>query len=174
MNQLLIATILLTAPFATAGGWFFISIGQPQAHSDPRAHTAAFTVQVYGCSAGAAVVAATAEGLVNGQRKSVPIQLVHLTGERNDIAYSPDRQAILHWPHFTAAVPKVWPENGTWVIRVSASTSWKHENALVVLGPDGVDRRASQTSKFVRDSDLEATLRRLAAGETTQVASAVK
>ena len=174
MKRLLIATILLTAPYSTAGGWFFISIGQPQVHSDPQAHTAAFTVQVYGCSAGAAVVSATAEGLVNGQRKSVPIQLVHLTGQRNDIVYSPDRKAILGWPYFTTAIPKVWPEHGTWVIRVSASTSWMHENAMVVLGPDGVDRSATQTSKFVRDSDLEAALHRMAADENTQRASSAK
>ncbi len=174
MKQLLIATILLTAPFASAGGWFFISIGQPQAHSDPRAHSAAFTVQIYGCSAVAAEVTATAEGLVNGQRKSVPIQLLQLTGQRNDIEFSPDRTTVLTSPHFATAVPKVWPENGTWVIRVSATTSWRQENVLVVLGPDGVNRRATQTLKFVRDSDLEASLRRLAAEETTQLASAVQ
>lgn len=173
MKQLLIATILLTAPYASAGGWFFISIGQPQAHSDPRAHAAAFTVQVSGCSAVAADVVATAEGLVNGHRKSVPIQLVQLTGRRDDVEFSPDRQTVTAWPHFTAAVPKVWPENGTWVIRVSATTSWRQENVLVVLGPDGVNRRDTQYV-YAKDADLEAILRRLAADETTQLASAVK
>ena len=40
MKLLLFATILCMAPYATAGGWFMISIGQPEAHADPKAHTA--------------------------------------------------------------------------------------------------------------------------------------
>ena len=103
----------------------------------------------------------------------MPIQLVQLTGRRDDVEFSPDRQTVTAWPHFTAAVPKVWPENGTWVIRVSATTSWRQENVLVVLGPDGVNRRDTQYV-YAKDADLEAILRRLAADETTQLASAVK
>ena len=74
MKKLFIG-LLFASTYSLAGGWFSLSIGQPGAHPDPQAHTAAFTIQVYGCSARAAEVTATAEGLVDGKRVSVPLQL---------------------------------------------------------------------------------------------------
>jgi len=44
-----------------------MSLGQAGANSDPRAPASAIVVQVYGCSAMAAEVTATAEGVVNGR-----------------------------------------------------------------------------------------------------------
>jgi hypothetical protein len=176
MKQLLIGAILFAAPYANAGGcWFMTSIGQPEAHGDARAHSAAFTVGVYGCSANDTEVIATAEGLVNGVRRSVPIQVVRLNGGRKDAKLDPKTGAIEDWPNYAVAVPKTWPDGGTWMIRVETRTSSKKESALVVLGPDGVNRAATQMRNYnLKDSDVETALRLTASATVTQVASAGK
>jgi hypothetical protein len=84
MKRILVRVILMTIALnatAFAGGRFIISLGQPGAHSDARAHDSAFVVRVYGCSAANAKVTATAEGLVNGERRSIPLEPVRLAVE---------------------------------------------------------------------------------------------
>ena len=161
MKKLFIG-LLFASTYSLAGGWFSLSIGQPGAHPDPQAHTAAFTIQVYGCSARAAEVTATAEGLVDGKRVSVPLQLTYLSGGRSDVEFTPGRQAVSGWPYFTMAVPKSWPTAGTWLIRVVAGTGFLTHSALVAVGPNGVDRGATRTQALVSDADLDAALRRAA------------
>ena len=161
MKKLFIG-LLFASTYALAGGWFTISIGQPSAHSDPKAHTAAFTIQVYGCAANATEVTATAEGLVDGKRVSVPLQLTYLSGGRNDIEFTPGRQAVSGWPSHAMAVSKSWPTTGTWLIRVVAGAGSLTHSALVAVGPDGVDRAATRTQARVSDADVDAALRRAA------------
>src|SRR5262249_42742363 len=103
MKQTLALIVFLTGvpavPFF-AGGWFMLTLGQPHAHSDPRAHSAAFVVQVYGCSATAAVLSATAEGLVNGRRLSIQLHPVRLAGGHDDVLFEGDSQMIRDWPNY--------------------------------------------------------------------------
>src|SRR5882762_4219796 len=101
-----IVLILLTAP-AFSGGWFIITLGQPSAHSDLRAHSA-FVVRVYGCSALAAHVSATAEGLVNGSRQSVPLTPIPVSGGRSSVVFSGDTRFVEEWPSFSVAIPREW------------------------------------------------------------------
>jgi hypothetical protein len=157
-----------------AGGWFIISLGQPGANSDPRAHTSAFVVRVYGCSARTAEITATAEGLVNGRRQSITLQPVRLAGGRETVLFSGDSRMVEDWPSYSAAIPWNWPSEGTWIIRVVASTSWHSESAFVVLGPDGIDRARTRQQETVPVGELEVALRTLDADNARVQAAAIK
>lgn len=152
-----------------AGGWFIISMGQPGAHSDVRAHSAAFVVRVYGCSATQADVTATAEGLLNGQRQSIPLHPFRLAGGRDTVLCKGETQPapswstandcwVEDWPSYSVAIPRQWPSEGTWIIRVVASTTWRSQSALVVLGPHGINRAKTRIEDSFQAGELEAAL----------------
>lgn len=157
-----------------AGGWFIMSLGQPGANSDPRAQASAFVVQVYGCSAMAAEVTATAEGLVNGRRQSITLQPIRLAGGRDAVLFKGDSQMIEDWPSYRAAIPRDWPSDGTWIIRVVASASWHSESAFVVLGPGGIDRARTRQQEAFPPGELEFALRKLDADNARVQTVAIK
>lgn len=73
--RLVLALALGSAITAYAGG-FWISTQNPTTVKDPAAKNAVVLVRVDGCHNPAdAAVTATAEGLVNGQRRSIPLKL---------------------------------------------------------------------------------------------------
>jgi hypothetical protein len=162
-SLLLVATII---PHAFAGGWFIISLGQPSASSDSVGRRAAFTVRVYGCSAKQAQVVARAEGLVDGQRRSIELKPVLLPGRSTQVHLNADSRVVEGPPQFTVAVPKEWPtDGGVWVIRVSAVTPWRQQSALVALSQeDGVNREATLLKDSFSPDEIEGQLRKLAKG----------
>ena len=160
VRLVMIAAILSSTAFA--GSWFVLSLGQPGAHSDARAHDSAFVVRVYGCSAANARVTATAEGLVNGERRSISLQPLRLTGGRDEVLFREGTKMIQDWPGFDMAIPKI-KEPGNWVVRVVADGGWQTHNAVVVLNEQGVDRAKTRIGKTVGPADVESTLRALAA-----------
>jgi hypothetical protein len=111
--------LILAAP-AFAGGQS-ISVSVP---SDPSSG-AALLVNAYNCGAACkAPLTGRAEGIVNGERRTIPLEL------------KPARKLG------TYAVAKQWPSRGSWVLVFS----WKdhgHASALVTLGPDGRIETAS-------------------------------
>jgi hypothetical protein len=162
MKRMLVLAAMLMAFNSTsvfAGGWFIISLGQPHAHSDPRAHAAAFVVQVYGCSAREAELTATAEGLVNGERRSIPLKPIRLAGGRDTVLFQGDSRVVQDWPNYTVAIPKQWSEEGTWIVNVIARTPWRSQSALVALNGEGVDRARSRFQEAFTSEDLEESLR---------------
>ncbi len=151
---------LILAGSAHAGGWFILTLGQPGAHSDPAARAAAFTVRVYGCLARSTAVAATAEGLVNGERRTIRLAPVRLGGGLDDVVFQPGGQFIAEWPHYTVAIPNDLPAEGSWVVKVEVRSDWGSiKSALVVLGPRGVDRARSVEKDQFRESEVLAFLR---------------
>jgi hypothetical protein len=79
---------------------------------------ALFLVQPLGCAmAGGAVMSATAEGLLDGRRQSVPLALVTLPG------------SDVHVVH------RQWPVAGQWVVRLTGRCADQAAGALVALGP---------------------------------------
>lgn len=157
-----------------AGGWFTMSLGQPRANSDPQARNSAVVVLVYGCSARTAEITATAEGLVNGRRQSITLQPVRLAGGRETALFSSDGRMVEDWPSYSAAIPRNWPSEGTWIIRVVASTSWHSESAFVVLGPNGIDRSRTRQQETFPVGELEVALRSLDAENARVQAAAIK
>jgi hypothetical protein len=109
---------LSLASTAVAGG-FQLSIEVPPASTDAELKDAVLLVRTYGCHRPAeAVVTATAEGLVGGERKSVPVKLTPAsTG--------------------SYAITRQWPSEGVWALAITINYSGLTTSALVKLGPGG-------------------------------------
>src|ERR1044071_5439515 len=76
LAYILFASLLIFGSFAAAlAGGFQLAVEAP-ASGDERAKDAALLVRPYGCHTPAdANVTATAEGIVNGRRQSIPLEL---------------------------------------------------------------------------------------------------
>ncbi|HTP35259.1 MAG TPA: hypothetical protein VMJ75_23945 [Candidatus Acidoferrales bacterium] len=125
-----------------AGG-FYLQLGNPEASPEARKLGAVVTVQAAGCHDPAtAKVTATAIGLVNGQRQTVPLEAKALPA-----------------PGMFAVVGQ-WPKEGKWVIELVGTNGEQFTNTLVAAGPNGVDREHARFDmhKFAA-SDVEAMLR---------------
>ena len=126
---------------------FGLQVGPPAA-AIPQAGTAStpkklakdsvFVVRSIGCvdPAGARLVS-TAEGLVNGVRRSVPLQLMPMP--------SPG----VH------AVPRAWPEGGTWIVTLAGTCDGKTAGAIVSMGMRTVYDRTAVTRLAHRPTGAE-------------------
>jgi len=114
------AALLMTLAYSRAAlaGGFQLSVETPASH-DGQLKDAVLLVKTYGCfQATDAGVVATAEGLVNGERKSVTLELKPVsTG--------------------TYAVSRQWPSEGAWVLTFSGKYNGMSCSVLVDLGPGG-------------------------------------
>jgi len=110
--------LLALAPAALAGG-FQLSVEAPNASSGSHVKDAALIVRTFGCHTPAdAAITASAEGLVNGKRQSVKLDL------------APDATGVY-------AIKKQWPSEGAWVVTVSGAYNGMTCSLLVELGPNG-------------------------------------
>ena len=101
-----LVALALAATAAYAGG-FGIDVQAPNP-KDARMKDAVVVFQAYGCHGPGAKVTATAEGIVDGKRKSIPLRMKNLGGD----AFMLTRQ---------------WPKEGRWVLAVTAtSPPWVH------------------------------------------------
>lgn len=105
---------------------------------------------VHGCHPGTLALAGTAEGLVGGARRSIPLDL---TPADTSGVYRVQRQ---------------WPREGVWVLRLTVTEGDGRATALVGVGPSGdiaVIREPGRRGQGyeVSDADVTAMLRRLAA-----------
>lgn len=146
--KLLVLLSVLAAP-AFSGGWFVISLGNPLAHANPAAQEAAFVVRIYGCAAALTKVEATAEGIVDGQRRSVPLTL------------TPVGSALKMngtWGHHDFAVPSPSATDGNWVINVVAFTGWETKSALVPVSAGKLVRTGTRFANAFNDREISAAL----------------
>lgn len=109
--------LIVTCAAATMAGGFELRAEAPQAgtaYSD-----AALIVRAFGChQPSRAKVTGTAEGLVEGERRSVPLTMK-----------SVDKGV---W-----AVEAQWPAEGTWVLAFSGTYRNQFSSVLVEVGADG-------------------------------------
>ncbi|HTS30084.1 MAG TPA: hypothetical protein VMH81_29635 [Bryobacteraceae bacterium] len=135
------AAALVLAGQLIAGG-FFLQLGNPEASSEAREQHAAVTIRAAGCHDPAtAKLTATAIGVVNGQRHSIPLAVTRLSEPG------------------TFALRQQWPPDGRWVIQMTATNGEQFTNLLVAAGPGGVDRmHAKVNMKPFIDGDVEAML----------------
>jgi hypothetical protein len=114
-----VALLVLTpVPAALAGG-FYIVVERPAAGSNPKLKDAVMVARPHGCIDPAmATLSATAEGLVGGQRRSVPVRLTTV---------SPG----------VYAVKRQWPKEGVWLLAFTSTLDRLTCSRLVPLGPKG-------------------------------------
>lgn len=143
---------LLTAGLAppSVAQEFALQVGPPVAGNAQPAKSSLLVVRPGGCADPAsAQITATAEGIVNGARQSVPLKL-----------------AALPTPG-VHAVPKDWPTGGVWIVNLVGRCTGKTAGAIVaVVGPNAEYRREAVThfSQPATPSEIDAVLRALTAG----------
>jgi hypothetical protein len=138
---------LTTAGLALAGyliaGGFWLQVGNPEASPEAQKANAVVTLKVAGCHDPAtAKVTARAVGTVNGERRSIPLELTKLS--------TPGMYAV----------SQQWPKDGKWVIQAEARADDLFTNALIPAYPKGVDHlHAKLDLKPFGPSDIDAMLR---------------
>ena len=132
---------MMTAGYLMAGG-FWLQVGNPEASAEARKINAVATFKAAGCSDPAkAQVTATAVGVVNGQRKSIPVEVTKLS--------EPGMFAIT----------QQWPKEGKWVIQMEARSEGRVTSTLLTAGPQGVDRlHAKSEMRPFAASEVESLL----------------
>src|SRR6185369_10830261 len=104
------AAILALAGQLLAGG-FYLQLGNPEASPEARKHNAVLTVLATGChDPASAQLTATAIGIVNGERKSIPLTV-------NKLA-TPGMFAL----------SQQWPKEGKWVLELVAKNGEQFTN----------------------------------------------
>lgn len=138
---LLFAATMLTTANSFAGG-FWLELGNPSAAKDSRAKNAAVLVRAMGChNPEAATYTGTAEGIVNGERRSVPLKFVQL-----------DQKGL--W-----AVERVWPSEGKWVLHIEATKDQGlTSHALAKVEPQGVKRIGEINMFTLKKGQIESAL----------------
>ena len=120
--------LLAGAPAAFAGG-FQLSVETPNASSAGHLKDAALIVRTFGCHTPAdAGITATAEGLVNGKRQSVKLDL------------EPSATGVY-------AIKKQWASEGSWVVNISGRYNGMTCSLLVELGPNGSVRPGTRLAE---------------------------
>ncbi|SPE42115.1 conserved exported hypothetical protein [Candidatus Sulfopaludibacter sp. SbA3] len=140
-------TLKMLAPLALAGqlfaGGFFLQLGNPEASKEAQKVGAVLTVMATGCHDPAtARLTATAIGMVNGERREIPLKVTPLSGPG------------------IFAIAQQWPREGKWVIQLEGRNGEQFTNTLVGAGPKGVDRtRFKADMKQFTAADVDAMLR---------------
>lgn len=127
---------------------FTFTIGSPVASMDGRSKLAAFVFRTEGCAdAAKAQVDGTAEGLVQGARKSVALKL-----------------AAMSTPGVYAVYP-TWPADGDWVVSLHGTCAGASAGALIPIGPGGFIRASSRFfSHPASAAELDAVFQALSQG----------
>src|SRR5882724_387718 len=123
---------------------FTFTIGSPVASQDFQMKSAAFVFRTEGCIEPAkAQVGASAEGLVNGARKSVALKVVGAAAKPG-----------------VYAVYQTWPAEGEWVVNLKGSCAGANAGAVIPMGPKGFIR---ESAKFfprpANDAEIDASLK---------------
>lgn len=112
------AMLLAIASPALAGG-FQISVETPARSSDPQLKDVVLIARTFGCHQPAdAKLSASAEGFVDGNRRSLPVDLRSI-GEG------------------VYAIRQQWPSEGRWVLTLTGAYNGMISSVLVELGTNG-------------------------------------
>jgi hypothetical protein len=135
------ATLLASAVPVMAGG-LYVLLGNPEANPKARDMGAVVTLKLAGChEPEKAQVNAVAIGNLNGERKSIPLQLTKL-----DEAGS-------------YAVTRQWPAEGRWVLQFIAHDGDRIASTLVTADTGGVERHSAKMAmKMPSDGEVAAML----------------
>jgi hypothetical protein len=144
MRKTIFTLTLVSLAFAgrVFAGGFWLQLGNPEASAEARKANAVVTIKAVGChDPAAAKVTATAIGTVNGQRRTIPLELTKLS--------EPGMFALA----------QQWPKEGKWVIRLTGKNDTLFTNTLISAGPAGVDRLHAKSDLHVfTPADVDALL----------------
>jgi hypothetical protein len=135
-----VLTALLTAALATPlfAGALLIEAGDPKANPEAQAKNAVVVARITAChSPEKTVVTATAEGLVNGERKSIPLKVMNLSAPG------------------TYAVARQWKRGAVWTIRFVATNPDYKDYATGIVVPLRHDMYSGTGSKQVFHAPTE-------------------
>src|SRR5580658_6869652 len=111
---------------ALAAGFAF-SIANPVAAQDFRFKSAAFVFRTEGCADSVKPqIGGTAEGLVNGARRSMALNVVETS-----------KPGVY-------AVGQNWPADGVWVVALIGTCADANAGAIVPIGPHGFIRESAK------------------------------
>lgn len=158
----LVLLIVLTFASEALAGGFYLSVETPSANNSQH-KDAVLLVRPYGCHQPSdAALSATAEGVVNGERRSVPLRLTPVS----EGAY---------------AIRQEWPAEGAWVLAINGAYNGHNSGVLVRLGTNGkveMKRQSTGTKSEVNAQTVPRKLSReeienaLAGSKTTNTARA--
>lgn len=115
---LLGSALLLTIASPAFAGGFQLSLETPSG-GDPQLKDAVLIVRTFGCHQPAdAKLSASAEGLINGNRKSLPLELRSIGSG-------------------VYALKQQWPSEGHWVLALTGAYNGMTSSVLVELGANG-------------------------------------
>lgn len=142
MNRVAVVSLALMitlwgATSVRAGG-FYVSAESPDSETASKVPGAVLVVRPFGChNPSDAVIRATAEGIAQGKRQTISLELVHVsTG--------------------VYAIKQQWPAQGSWVISINGKYSGATRSLLVVPGgayKSGV-KGDKATAKLKLDRDI--------------------
>ena len=137
-----IVTLMLACAGQLLAGGFYLQLGNPEANAEARKLGAVVVIKATGCHDPAtAKITATAIGVVNGQRRTIPLEVKPLSGTGE------------------FALAQQWPREGKWVIQLVGRNGEQFTNTLVNAGPGGVDRLHHKSDmKAFAGSDVDAML----------------
>jgi hypothetical protein len=138
--------VIGTAASLIAGG-FVLDIGKPLANPEAQAINAALVVRAMACvEQDKTTVTGTAEGIVNGARRSIPLQLTPISEKG------------------VFAVRQQWPDKGEWVLTfVAENPRMGYRGAIVRLDGGRVDwETISRFNQAPTKHDVEAALHTVA------------
>lgn len=134
--------LLMAAPLF--GGGFWLQFQTANANAEAKAKHAVLVVRPAGChNPERAKVKGTAEGLVDGQRRSIPLTLIPLSEPG------------------TYAVAQTWPDTGNWVLSFSAEADGRQTGAIAAATSGGINNQTAHFTAHVPtsaeiDSSLQA------------------
>lgn len=128
-----------------------LSIERPSRASSDAGDAFVLVHAYQGCHPGQLMVSGTAEGLVDGERRTIPLEIL------------PAATPGLY------SVAQQWPREGVWVLRLVVTVGDGHATALVGINASGqitAVREPARSGRVIHepsDADVEALLRSLAA-----------
>ena len=151
---ILMMSLSMTLAFATHAGAqeFALQVGPPIAGATQPSKKSIFVVRPGGCPDPArAQISANAEGIVEGQRRTIPLTLMTLE--------TPGVRAI----------PNEWAKSGMWVINLVGTCEGKTAGAIVAIGsvtPFGTFRRegVKLLAHRATPAEIDAALKTLTTG----------
>lgn len=151
MVKITFFALVMAAGSVAWGADFSLAIGNPVAVALPDGvvkKDASMAVRAENCAEPAKVqITGTAEGLVNGARRSVPVRLVPATAPG------------------AFAVSRDWPREGVWVVSLVAHCGASTASAVVPFGPNGFLRESSKFfPRAATAAEVEAVLKTLSGG----------
>ena len=151
MEMVKIACIALALTSFARGADFSLTIGNPVAVTLPEGvvkKDVGMAVRAENCADPAkAQITGTAEGIVDGARRSVPLRIV-----RGATAGS-------------FAVSHDWPSQGAWVVNLTGHCGNSTASAVVPFGPNGFLREGSKFfPRAATAAEVESILTTLAGG----------